>query len=324
MEIEGNWRPRLRNHLQEMIYGTTASERQLAVFDFDNTCIAGDIGEGFGQYLFETMRYRYDLDAFWEQIAEEDGRRQLRHWTRRALDVDAQYRRESAAYRRYLVEASKVYPRRLKREGKRNCYEWAVGLHVGLTQRQMFNWSSDAIQRELTSERGVEQLRSDDGQQVVIERGIRILDEIKQLIDVLHRAGWEVWIVSASNRWTIEVVAPIFGISADRALGNRVEVDGDVLTSTTGSPVLFREGKAAAIDQFIGHRPQLVVGDAVTDLEMLCMAEECAVVIDCGDERLRQEGQHRDWYFQPQTELTTRGPTDGELARLQRDQQDVT
>ena len=319
MDIEGNWRPRLRRRLREMIDNATSSDRKLAVFDFDNTCIAGDIGELFGHYLFEKMRYRFDLDAFWQQIAEADGRSRLRRWTRRALDIDAEHRRESEAYRRYLVEASRVYPRRLQRTGKRNCYEWAVRLHVGLTQKQMRNWSSDAIRRELTSDRGVEHLRGDDGQQMVIERGIRILDEIQQLIDVLHRAGWDVWIVSASNRWTIEVVAPVFGVSPDRVLGNRVEVDGDVLTSKTRAPVLFREGKAEAIEEFIGDRPQLVVGDAVTDLEMLCMAEECALVIDCGDERLRREGRNRDWYFQPQSELTARGPTDQELAHVQRD-----
>lgn len=300
---QGGWELEVHRRLCELIDGVR-EDRRVAVFDFDNTCILGDIGELYGHFLVETMRYRYDLDAFWELIHPADGRKQLRRWTEQALQIDAERRADTAAYRRYLAEMAGLYGRRLQRAGKRDCYEWAVRLHVGLTERQMKSWSSQAIERELKMERRVDEFETEEGQRVRIERGVRPFAEVRNLISTLHRHDWEVWIVSATNKWTVREFAPCFGVDPRRVLGNRVAVEGHRLTARTERPVLFRQGKVEAIERTIGSEPALVVGDAITDYEMLCEASELAVVVDCGDERLQRESGARGWAMQPQQKLT--------------------
>lgn len=297
------WDDEVYRRLGEAIEGTPR-ERRLAVFDFDNTCVRGDIGELYGHFLVETMRYRYDLEVFWELIHPEDGRKRLRRLTEQAMQVAPSQRQDSAVYQEYLAEMAGLYGRRLERAGKRDCYEWAVRLHVGLTEQQMNQWSHRAIERELAKKRCVDEFKIEEGRQICVERGIRPFAEIRELIDVLHNRGWEVWIVSATNQWTVRAFGPRFGVEPSRVLGNRVEVADGRLSATTQRPVLFREGKVKAIEEVIGRQPALVFGDAVTDYEMLCQARELAVVIDRGDEMLRREGRRRGWAFQRQSQLT--------------------
>lgn len=302
----GGWSAPVYERLEEVVAETPA-DRRLAAFDFDNTCIRGDIGELFGHYLVETMRYRYDLEAFWELIEPKEERRRMRRLTDRAMQIEPDRRPESKVYRQYLAQMAGLYARTLERFGKRTCYEWAVRLHVGLTEEQMRTWSAEAIDRELRRERTTEMYRSDEGRDIEIERGIRPFGEIRSLIETLQTAGWDVWIVSASNVWTIRTFAPRLGVEPDRVLGNRVEVRQGRLTSKTRRPVLFREGKREAIREATGRRPALAFGDAITDLEMMESATELAVLIDRGDESMRNEARERGWAIQSREELTLVG-----------------
>ena len=302
MPKQRGWTPEVYARICEIIEQTPADDR-LAVFDFDNTCVHGDIGELFGHYLVETMGYRYDLEAFWDLIHPEDGRDRLRHLVDQTLELDPQQRQDSQAYREYLAEMAGLYGRRLQRVGKRDCYQWAVRLHVGLSEEQMNRWSAEAIERELKKEQCVDEFVTSRSRRVSVQRGVRPFPQIRELIDVLHNHDWDVWIVSASNEWTIRQFAPRFGVDPSRVLGNRVAVEDGVLTAELHEPALYREGKVAAIQREIGKCPAMVFGDAVTDYEMLCEASRLAVVIDRGDEMLTREGRKRGWAFQPQAKM---------------------
>lgn len=306
------WRPAVYRRLVELIR-TRAHSGAAAVFDFDNTCIRGDIGELFGHFLTETMRYRYDLDHFWKLVHPDDGRGRLRRLTERAMEAGV----ESAAYRRYFAEMAALYGRRLRRAGKRDCYEWAVRLHVGLTETQMRRWSAEAIRRELEHPLRTERLESDSGEVTAVERGIRPHLEIRELIEVLDEAGFDIWIVSASNAWTIRVIAPYFGVPEKKVRGNLVAVEEGRLSDATRRPVLYREGKAEMVAKLLDEPPDLVVGDAITDYEMLCDARDLALVIDRGDEFLRRHAEGPTWAMQPAQELTAEQPDPELLERLE-------
>ncbi len=298
------WHPEVHRALLDLLDRAPAGEA--VVFDFDNTCILGDVGELFGHFMVQQMRYRYDLDAFWELVHPEDGREALRELTEAALELSAHEREGSPLYERYLAQMSGLYGRRLQRAGKRDCYEWAVRLHVGLSEEEMTSWSKEVIARELIEPRRRERYRCDDGHVAEVQRGIRPFVEIYELMRALEAAGLEIWIVSASNIWTVRAFADHFGLPQERVLGNRVAVEEGRLTDKTRIPALYREGKMAIIEEVIGKTPVLVAGDAVTDYEMLCGAGELALVIDRGDELLRKEGRKRGWLMQPQQQLTAR------------------
>jgi phosphoserine phosphatase len=314
--IAGGWRPDVLERIRAAVSGTKSGDQPVVVFDFDNTCIAGDIGELFAQYMIEGLYYRCD-ETFWSLVDEEDGREELRdlvqrcrrpaHWGGRTLeDVPQSEREDDPTFRTYLSEMSILYNRKLAREGKASCYPWAVQLHAGLSVADIRRWSEYAIADELSRDRKPTRLdKTSRGEDVEIHRGIRILGEIRDLMHALHRHNFQVWIVTASNRWTVECFAQRFDISPERVIGNQL-VPGPrgLLSDQLVAPSLFRHGKVQAIKRDIGKRPSIVFGDSITDLEMLEAATDLAVLIDAGDPFMLEEAGNRGWAIQPQEEFS--------------------
>jgi phosphoserine phosphatase len=303
----GGWQAGVYRRLCEAVDSALgAAEAPVAVFDFDNTCIFGDIGELYSHYLIDEVAYRYDLDAFWELIDPRDGRDHIRGLAERLLELAPAERVSSPAYREYLAEMGAVYARKYEREGASSCYEWAVRLHVGMRPDEIRRGTVEAIWREVDADVDVERRQTSRQKVVRIARGIRIHREIRQLIAALDELGFEVWVVSATNQWTVETFAELeFGVPTQRVLGNRIAfADDGLLSSRTVEPVLYRQGKADIIEQEIGRRPALVFGDSWTDFEMMCQAEHLAVLIDRGRDDLRRRAGELGWAIQPQRELT--------------------
>ncbi len=303
--VEEGWRPEVAHGLAPWLSGAADEvERPVAVFDFDNTLIFGDIGELYGQYLVDEVRYRYDLEAFWDLVAVEDGRDGLRELAQAIASTPPERREEHPLFEAYRRQMSGLYQRRFERLGRRDCYEWAVKLHVGISEAEMVRWSREAIVEELRRAQYAESMGTADGETPTVRRGIRVIRQMRGVMERLRQQGYEVWIVSASNWWTVSAVAPLFGVAENRVLGNRVEVDDQGrLTARRKGPALFREGKVAIIEEKIGGAPQLAMGDAITDKEMLEMALGEAVLIDRGDAAMREAAKTNRWLVQGQSEL---------------------
>jgi len=123
----------------------------------------------------------------------------------------------------------------------------------------------------------------------IIDGGIRVRREIRQSIAQLQEAGWEVWIVTASNVYAGRYAARAFGVPADHVLGIVPLPEGggsappegqSRLSMEIAQPVPYREGKVAALRAH-GVRPTLAAGDSYTDFEMLEDAE-VAMFVDRG------------------------------------------
>lgn len=298
------WTPEVRGRIAETIRSAPRSERRVAVFDFDNTCILGDIGELYSHFLIDELLYRYDLEAFWELIDEADGRDTIRELAHAALDLSEAERHTSEVYERYLAEMGALYGRKLVRDGKANTYAWAILLHVGISELDMKTFSQRTIDLELKRPVGVETRQTSRGENVRINRGMRPFDEIARLMRSLERRGFEVWIVSASNRWSVETFGAHFGIANERVIGNDVYVEYGVLTDELVPPALFRRGKVDAIEREIGVPPTLVFGDSDTDYDMMATARGAGVVIDHGNAIMRAGAEEHGWVIQPQKDLT--------------------
>lgn len=297
------WTPEVRTAVATVMRDTPRSQRRVAVFDFDNTCILGDIGELYSHFLIDELLYRYDMEAFWELIDEADGRHTIRELAVEAMDLRDDERADSPVYQRYLAEMGALYGRKLMRDGKANTYAWAILLHVGISELDMMTFSQRTIELELARAVDVEERTTSRGETVRINRGMRPFEEIALLMRSLERRGFEVWIVSASNRWSVETFGAHFGIGADRIVGNDVFVEYGVLTDEIVAPALFREGKVEAIRRDIGVEPALVFGDSDTDYDMMATAE-LGVVIDHGNVQMRVGAEKHGWVIQPQDELT--------------------
>ena len=294
--------------LRSAVDAADSGERRVAVFDYDNTCIHGDIGELFSQWLVDNGKYRTDLDTFWSLVDPADGRERARDLAQAWRDSVGSPS-EVASFARYRAEMAALYPRYYARMGKRAAYAWAVLLHVGLTEDEMLRHSASCVNDEWRAALDGEVLQTDRGERFVLARGVRRYPAIAAIHEWLRSHGFEVWIVSASNWWTVSTAARLmYGHDPKFVVGNRVETDAATLTDRLVEPALFREGKVTAIEREIGVRPAIVFGDSETDLAMMQWATQLAVLIDHGDELMLEAASVDQFAIQPQAELAIEGP----------------
>lgn len=153
-------------------------------------------------------------------------------------------------------------------------YAWAAQLMAGLTEDQVLQWS-----------------------RWLVASWPNTRPAMAGLLRGLGEAGLEVWIVSASNRWTIRAAAALVGVPQDRVLGIEVETDGGVLTERVVHPPVCMAGKVEAIRKHLGADPVLACGDSLGDLEMLSSAR-VPLVVGRKDQRkaaLLQVAAERSW-----------------------------
>lgn len=282
-----------------------AAERPLVVLDFDNTCIRHDIGEALLLEAAERLAFRFDA-GFWDAIPADMGRADLQAAVARLAPDSRHEVPPSADFLRWRKGMLLVYEGIIERDGGPASAAWLVQVLAGMRPADVRDLARATLAKELARPIGEELLATgpDDPQPVVMATGIRYHAEMRELVAALQRHGFDVWVVSASNQWTVEVAAAGIGIPADHVIAIRTLRDADGrLTSGIEPPLTYGPGKVEGIRQFIGRVPALAVGDAATDREMLAGAD-LALLIDKGDEELAAFAREKGWLVQPRFAVT--------------------
>lgn len=163
---------------------------------------------------------------------------------------------------------------------------WQIENHCLLPQAErQARYAWDAYRRGLLGDlelavlcatclRGLPEEKVDADARNFFERHFRrhLLPDTGAWARRLQEAGVEVWIVSGSHRWIVGAGARAVGISDERLLAVDIVVRDGLLTPEVRLPVTFGEGKAEAIHQRLGRRPDLAAGNMLSDAAMLELA----------------------------------------------------
>jgi len=300
-ELAGNWDAQVRGRLLEMVARVKTAPGQpvpLAVFDFDNTCIRGDLGRAFYDHMIKTAGFHFD-DQVWQAFPE--GQRQAIRQAWQALQklpADKRAGSPQLALARKLMHTA--YWSLCRDPDANKCYPWQVRFYAGYTPVQLQRLASQVFAAELQRPLASEMIRTgpDDRGPAITASGIRVVPEIKALIGLLEKKGFEVWIVTAGPQWVVAGAASSLGVSPEKVIGMRTRLQEGKLTTEIEPPPTFRAGKVEAIKKFIGRKPLLAVGDSWTDAEMLDYAKH-ALLIDRGYADLKKKAQQAGWWIQP-------------------------
>lgn len=289
---EAGWNPHVRGQLEELL--DDGAGRGLAVaLDFDNTLVAGDIGEATLAVLARsgTLAIKNIAGHIAPDFQMPDGKRVR---LRDCADVTVYYEALVKG-----LPAREAEPAPLG-----NGYAWAVEVMESLSPhkvveatRTAYEWEGDQIAPEASRADGT-------GYRVP-----RFYGEMVELVAELVRLDYDVWIVSASNVWSVRwmvlnALNPLLrargckrGLNADHVRGmacllqdasGRFEKDvvlvredkayaaleeralkRFVLTSRFQFPLPMYSGKVAALWDAVGGAPYLAVGDSPGDQAML-------------------------------------------------------
>ena len=150
--------------------------------------------------------------------------------------------------------------------------EWARGRYEGYKAGDV---SEEQICGEMvTMNRGVSHEKLQRAAEEFFDEVIshRIFPELQTLTGKLIEQGCELWAVSSTNDWVVEVGAARFGIPRERILAACVHIE-DGLASDRLIRVPTDELKVVAIREVIGKPMEAVFGNSVHDQAMLEIAK---------------------------------------------------
>ncbi len=231
----------------------------VATLDFDDTCIAGDIG-----------------DAIFHRAAEqgllEPPGRSAAEWLRRAEQI-------------------------LDERGPGKGYAYVLEVFAGMELGRFEEHVRDTLSQELAATVGRRALAGGDG--IRVRSGIRYRRRVRQLIRRLDEAGWQVWIISGSALWAVRIAAASLGVAAEHVLGQRTELRDGCLTDRSVEPPVFGAGKVQVLSRVLGRPPDLAIGDSPNDRHLLEWAAHGLVMDAGDANSMAPEASARGWAVEP-------------------------
>ena len=112
-----------------------------------------------------------------------------------------------------------------------------------------------------------------------VSRAVVLATLLSAVVQGLMAAGVDVAVVSASNRWVIEVAVAELGVTSERVVAVDLVRAAGRLTSEVVQPMPNGQGKVGAIDAVLGRRPALAFGNSLHDVPMLDCASAGVLVL---------------------------------------------
>ncbi len=283
MPLTGCWTEENRRALEELL-AREYKHTPIAVFDWDGTCMRGDIEDAVFHQVCQDLAFRFDAPGFHE-------------WLTEAHPID----HISATFEEYCAHPTLENRQRLRlrfEQLRKALYEgeddgaicaWDIGVFIGWLEQEARDYARRVIAQELARPLGRETLAV-DGEKIEFARGVRQRPELKELIQAMQRAGWQTWVISASAQWVVEAAAELYGIPPSRVVAMRREVVDGRITPAILPPVSFSDGKLDAYQMFVSRTrpPPFAAGDSLYDWKILEWAEEAHLLVEPAPEPLRE------------------------------------
>ena len=189
----------------------TGDTRPSAVFDCDGTVIKGDIGEAMFHRQIERFWFRVSPGSVWPDhpAAQEIDRlyRTLQNMPERSRNTSAEF----SAFADHLIS---WYIDQI-RDGlvAKACTD-IVRLFAGFGREDVRALARTTWEIELTSPMGSRMLGT-----ASVSSGVRYLRPAVTLLEALQRRGFDLWVVSGSNKWSVEAALAPLGVHPDRVIG---------------------------------------------------------------------------------------------------------
>jgi phosphoserine phosphatase len=298
MTLTGCWTEENRRALEEML-GREHKHLPIAVLDWDGTCMQGDIAEVIYHQLCEELGFRFETPGFWDWITEPVPTNTI-----------------CAAYQDYCAHPTAENKLRLRIHFERlrqSLYEgeddgaicaWETGILIGWTLAEARQYARQVFARELIRLPRCETLAL-DGEKLEFKRELRLRAEMQELIRTMQNAGWDVWVISASAQWLVEVAAEWYGIPPSRVVGMRRQIVDGRISGTVLPPISFSDGKLDAYQTFVNRTrpPTFAAGDSLYDWKLLEWADEARLLVEPVPDKLRdfahwRRSEGETWLFQ--------------------------
>lgn len=268
LTVSDGWFGDNQDRIQDLIdtYGTCGAgaghgKKPVAVFDWDNTVVKNDVGDATMYWLLRnskiqrpargdwhtTSRYLTDAAATSLAAACPAGRS-----TTLPTATDTACADEIlAVYGEGATGKGAAAFAGFDRRTMEPSYAWLAQLLHGWTPAQVEAFASAARTQNLTAPADAVQTL---GSNTKATAWVRYYDQQRDLIRTLQRAGFDVWITSASPEPVVDVWARGAGVAPDHAIGIRSTTQHGRITSHLKGCGSARDGDDSVITYIDGKR----------------------------------------------------------------------
>jgi phosphoserine phosphatase len=277
------------------------AQRPLALFDWDNTVLKGDIGDAITFHLISNDKVLQPPDQDWRRTSgyltdaaavaltaacgtEVPAGKPLPTRTNLAcadeilsIYIDGQTRDGEAAFAGH-------HHRRLE-----PTYAWTAQLMAGHTHAEIEQMAREVAAMHLAAPIGTTQVVGTR----TVNGWLRIYGQVADLIKAARSRGYDVWVITASPNDVVRAVAPRVGVEPGRVIGIRSVTDAagkltyafegcgpvsdgqqSMITYIEGkrcwiNKVIFGDNTAAAIERRRDPRQVFAAGDSDTDIDFM-------------------------------------------------------
>lgn len=250
--------PMLRKFLE--VNSNHRTDRPVAVFDCDGTVIKGDIGEAMLYHQIEHFWLKTSPARVWPDHPEAH---ELDRLYGALAEMPPPSRRNHSLYEPFARLILDWYFGQIAEGQVEKACSDIVRLFSGYSQEEV----RALAQETFLSERGTPlSVRTLGGYSR--PRGIRYIDETVELLKILQDASFDLWVVSGSNRWSVESVFTPLGIPPERIIGIELAHREGLLIDSVIQPVPVRENKISALKKKESRIPLLVASDSRNDIPL--------------------------------------------------------
>lgn len=277
----GRWDPAVKDALENFIAerssasaGYDLQRPPVAVIGWDQVAVEEDAGTVVFRRLVERVDFKFD-DEFWELIPLVYGRQRLRAAYGIFSILPVSIWESQPEYHQYRKGFLSAYEDMCVKSGRAECRAWLSRLLKGFSEKELMRYAREAFG----------------------EKPLREVPEIKDLVGLLLRSGFDVWIIDCDNQTVLEAASQGYGVDVSRVIGVRLALDRGKFTTLQGL-VPIRSGKVAAAATGIGRPPQIVVGAFLEDQELLRHGAGLKLVLDAGQSGLKDLARENGWLIQ--------------------------
>ena len=334
MALLGRWTNENRAALEQLL-AQKFSHPPIAIFDWDYTCIAGDTANMVFHQQCRDLAFQFEHPDFVNWVEEIPIPSRILECAEMFLARDTH---ETRAALRFELERTRWALH--ESEDDNQAWAWDAGAFVGWTPQQVREYTRRVIARELAqplraeflthpASRRAEKIGAGAVKQdlsalhyldraahmratdldadltLPIARGLRVRNEMRELMYEFRSAGWQVFVITASPQWEIEAFAERYFIPPQNVIGMRRALVNGRITAAIESPCSWGDGKLDAYNLFVTRErpPNFCAGDSIGDWTLLEWATECALLVEPTTDSLRnfaawQRERGENWLIQ--------------------------
>lgn len=167
----------------------------------------------------------------------------------------------------------------LKKVHPPDAYLWLAQICSGFSLGQVRLWAKKSIEA----------------------RPLVIFESQKKLIAELIHRNVQVYVVSASNHWSVEAAVSVIGLPLTSAMGVKTKVTGGIVTKTQDGPITWRAGKPEALLMATkGIPPVFCSGNSSGDTQLL----QCSIGERLAVQTQNSSSQHQSLHKDEQSLLS--------------------